>query len=165
MVLGLLLGSGISAMADITWTLQNVTFNNGNRAVGSFVTNGSFGTHDAVNRILSFNIIVEGPASVAAFKAAGMVDSYLPNTIGIFSSGWSAYVDLYPGSPLTSQGGTIFLTGQDAYGDKYGVDCPGCGVISDPKTAAVTAPEPSAILILGAFAGVLGSTFRRRGCK
>jgi hypothetical protein len=120
---------------------------------------------NAVNRILSFNIIVEGPASVAAFKAAGMVDSYLPNTIGIFSSGWSAYVDLYPGSPLTSQGGTIFLTGQDAYGDKYGVDCPGCGVISDPKTAAVTAPEPSAILILGAFAGVLGATFRRRGCK
>jgi hypothetical protein len=152
-LLGLLVGSGISAFADITWKLQDVDFSNGNQATGYFITN------NAVNTVVSFSITVTGPATAATFTAASVASAYLPGVIGFASPGWTAYVDLYPSSPLTNAGGTIHLAGHDAWGDEYGVDCPGCGVIVDPNTAAVTTlPEPSAINLLGLFACVLGVT-------
>ena len=36
--LGLLLGSGVCAMADTIWTLNDVYFSNGNQATGWFST-------------------------------------------------------------------------------------------------------------------------------
>jgi len=45
-ILGLLIGCGISAMAtDITWTLNNVAFNDGNVATGSFTTSSDLSDH------------------------------------------------------------------------------------------------------------------------
>ena len=158
-LLALLVGSGICAYGDITWNLQDVDFSNGNQATGYFITN------DAVNTVISFSITVSGPATLAAFTAASVDSAYLPGEIGFANSGWAAYVDLYPSSPLTPAGGTIYLTGHDAWGDKYGVDCPGCGVVDNPNAAVTTLPEPSAVLVFFvALAGVTGGTrlFRRK---
>ena len=155
--LGLLLGSGTSAMADIKWTLSDVAFDNGNTAFGYFWTN------DAVNAFGAFNIVVSGPATSAAFTVAIMVDAYLPAEIGAANSGWSEYFLLVPASPLTSAGGTVHLVNQ-GWGS---VDCTGCGTLlvhtHTPEVTGGLFAEPSAINILGAFGIILGTTtFRRR---
>ncbi|MGP0072189.1 MAG: PEP-CTERM sorting domain-containing protein [Bryobacteraceae bacterium] len=153
----LLLGSGVCAMADTLWTLDDVFFNNGNEATGWFIT-------DPTSTIIeSFDITVSGADSADAFTAANMPDTYLANTppeIGIANSDWSEYVDVYLASPLTSAGGTIDLTG--------GYDCPGCGVLnvdSDfrPRVigSAVT-PEPSTVPFLGAGLALLALAARRK---
>ena len=154
----LLLGSGVCAMADTIWTLDDVFFNNGNSATGWFITDPTS------TMIESFSITVAGPDSADAFTAAIMPDTYLANTppeIGIANSDWSEYVDLYLASSLTSAGGTIDLTG--------GYDCPGCGVLKvdgdfRPRVigSAVT-PEPSTVPFLGAgLALVALAGFRRK---
>jgi len=142
-----------TARADIKWTLDDVYFTNGNSATGYFITD------DAVTTIESFDITVAGGDAAAAFVAAIMVDSYLPNEIGIANSDWSKYVDLLPTSPLTSAGGIVPLD--------PGYDCPGCGVLrSDtdfhPTVNGASLPEPSVLTILASFGLVLGSMVLHR---
>ena len=129
-------GFATCASADVTWTLNDVTFSNGDSVTGSFTTNGT------TTAIDSFAITVAGPD---AFTVAGMVDSYLPGTIGIFSSGFSRYIDLYlfP-SILTSAGGIVPITS--------GYDCPGCGTLivkADTEVSGVVTPEPLSLLLFG----------------
>jgi hypothetical protein len=115
----------------------------------------------------AFDIVVSGPATGAAFTAAIMVDAYLPVVIGAANSDWSEYIDLVPASSLTSAGGTVPLANL-GWGS---VDCTGCGtlLVADghtPEVIGVPFPEPSAIILLGAFAGVFGATaFRRRRAR
>lgn len=159
---GLLLGIGLPAMADITWTLKDVTFDNGNKVSGSFTTN------DAVTAVDSFAISITGAAANAEFTPALMVNAYLPNTIGMASADWSTYVDLYLAAPLTSAGGTVDITG--------GYDCPSglrCGVLllGQPEVIGLTAtsnpastplPEPSPIAFLAGASILIGPALRRR---
>jgi len=154
--LGLLLGSGVCAMADTIWTLNDVYFSNGNQATGWFSTDPTSTTID------DFSIQVTGPDTADAFTAAIMPDTYLANTppeIGIANADWSEYVDLYLATPLTSGGGTINLTG--------GYDCPGCGVLDTtnytPSVSGVAStPEPSAIPLMGAGLLLMGTVVRRK---
>lgn len=162
-VLGLLLGTGISAMADTTWILQDIAFDNGNTATGWFTTTRSTAWWNlGVWEIGDFSIEVSGPASSAAFTAATMVDSYLPGTIGFANSGWTEFVDLY----LTSSLATA-PSGGDSIPVKGGFDCPGCGTVLLPSSGhnpeVVNAPElgfyeASALYM----SGLLGFAFRSR---
>ena len=165
-VLGLLIGSSICAMAGpfnggVTWTFNNVNFSNGNTVTGWFVTNY------AATQDLGYNIVVSGPAGSQAFTANVFVDAYLPQTIGFaLNPGFDPYAVLYLVAPgLTGTGGTVFL-GPNAYGD-YGYDCGptgGCGVVvaaDDPYVFGVV-PEPSALLIVGSSLGILGTMLRRK---
>jgi hypothetical protein len=153
----LLLGSGVCAMADTIWTLDDVYFSNGNEATGWFITDPTS------TMIESFSITVGGADSADAFTAAIMPDTYLANTppeIGIANSDWSKYVDVYLASPLTSAGGTIDLTG--------GYDCPGCGVLRDdsdfrPRVIGTAeTPEPSTVPFLGAGLALVILAARRK---
>jgi hypothetical protein len=155
--LGLLMGSGVCAMADTMWTLDDVFFSNGNQATGWFTTDPTS------TMIESFSIQITGPDAADAFTAAIMPDTYLANTppeIGIANSDWSKYVDLYLASSLTSAGGPIALTG--------GYDCPGCGVLRvnadfRPKVIGTeVTPEPSSIPFLGAGVILMGFVVRRK---
>jgi len=152
--LGLLMGSGVCAMADTIWTLNNVFFDNGNQATGWFATDPSTSVID------SFSITVNGPDTADAFTAAQMASAYLPNTIGIANSDWSKYVDLYLSAPLTSAGGTVNISS--------GYDCPGCGtlLINADHTPSVTGiastPEPASIPFLGAGVVLMGFVTRRK---
>jgi hypothetical protein len=162
---GLLLIAGIPAMADITWTLNDVAFDNGNTVTGSFATN------DAVTAVDSFSLAISGPATDADFVPAVMVDSYLPDTIGIANANWSAYVALYLAAPLTSAGGVVDIAS--------GYDCPSgstCGTlllagtpeVLGPRAVAnyaaddVRLPEPSPIAFWAGVSIFLGPALRRR---
>jgi hypothetical protein len=101
-----------------------------------------------------------------AFTIAGMVDDYLPGTIGIYSEGWSSYIDLYLTGPLTSAGGSHSFSA--------GYDCPGCAVLlSNPDPASVgeggdvreevaSAPEPGFYAVFAIGLAGLGFAVRRK---
>jgi hypothetical protein len=153
-IAGLAFAFATCASADITWTLNDVTFTDGNSATGFFTTDLGITT------INSFSIVVGNANPLDSFTAAIMVNAYLPSEIGIANSDWSKYVDLYLSSPLTSAGGKVNIAS--------GFDCPTCGVLivhSDTGVTGVvgsTVPEPrfGAVLLIG-LAG-LGFLARRK---
>jgi hypothetical protein len=135
-------GFATCASADTVWTLNDVTFSNGNQATGFFTTNPS------VTAIDSFSITVTGPATGAAFTVTTMINSYLPGEIGMFSTP-TEFVDLYLSSDLTSAGGFVSIAS--------GYDCPGCGTLivnADTGVTGVATSEPSSLLLFGS--GLLG---------
>jgi hypothetical protein len=152
-VAGLLAGSGVCAMADTMWTLNDVYFSDGNEATGWFTT-------DPTTTIIeSFSLMVAGPDTGADFTATQMSSAYLPNTIGFASNGWAEYVDLYLVSPLTSAGGTIDISS--------GFDCPKCGVLLDntnyhPTVTSGALPEPYGASFIGAGIIALAWLSRRK---
>ncbi|MGC2112155.1 MAG: PEP-CTERM sorting domain-containing protein [Candidatus Korobacteraceae bacterium] len=154
LILGLLIGSGIGAVAgDITWTLNNVQFSDGNTATGFFITNG------AVNTIEGFSIQVTGPDGGADFVATQMLNAYLPGTIGAANSDFSKFLDLVLAQNMTGAGGVINIAS--------GFDCPGCGTLlvnsdHDPTVDGAPVSEPSALIVLGSGLGLLGTMLRRK---
>jgi hypothetical protein len=149
---GIALGFATRASAQITWTLNDVTFNNGNTATGSFTTNAG------VTAFESINVSVTGPDSAADFTATIGVDSYLPNLIGLGDSGFSEFLALFlsPNS-LTNAGGIVPILGG-------GFDCPNSGpcgtLITNSDTELIgTTPEPATggLMLLG-----LGLLMRKR---
>jgi len=160
MILGLLILSSVGAMAgEITWTLNDVLFNNGNTATGYFIT-------DSALIFQSFSLMVSGPVGSQDFIATQFVQSYLPSQVGFANSGFSSYVSLYLTSPITNAGGIIPF-GPGLYGD--GFDCGGgggCGTLllgngNDPELIGTPVSEPSVLLILGSSLAVAGTMLRR----
>lgn len=143
-IAGLLLGFATCASAQVTWTLSDVTFSNGNVATGSFTTNA------ATDDVLSFSIDITGPDTAAAFTATAMLDTSLPGNIGLLGGpGNSKDVLLTLLSDMTNAGGTIPIVD--------GVDCPPaahCGTLvttgHSPEIIGVT-PEPATagLMLLG----------------
>lgn len=154
---GLLLGSGVYAMADIIWTFNDVYFEQ-NGDVNELT--GSFMTDDAVTQAEDINLTITGDLASGIFTPAQMVDSYLPDTIGIADATFTDYIDLYLDSPLTSAGGTVDIGS--------GFDCEGCGTLRvggdyAPSVTGVEAtPEPATIPVIGAGAVLLLLFARRR---
>jgi hypothetical protein len=153
---GLLFGFATCASAQVTWTLSDVTFSNGNVAMGSFTTNA------ATDDVLSFSIAITGPDTAAAFTAAVMLDTSLPGHIGLGGPGFSQDVLLTLLSDMTNAGGTIPIVD--------GVDCPpaaSCGTLvttgHSPEIIGVT-PEPATagLMLLGLGIMVSKYVVRRR---
>jgi hypothetical protein len=140
---GLFLGFATYTSAQVTWTLEDVTFSNGNVATGSFTTNA------AINGVDSFSIVITGPDTAADFTAAAFVTTGFPNSIGLGSAGFFQDVLLDLSGSMTNAGGIIPIAD--------GVDCPNaghCGTLvtlgHSPEIVGVT-PEPATagLMLLG----------------
>jgi len=159
---------------NITWTISDTNFYRGSWSpTGTVYTevatlSGSFSTDNAVTTVTDFSHLVitaQPDYSAFAFSIAGVVNDYLPGTIGIFSAGWSNYIDLYLTTPLTSAGGSHSFTA--------GYDCPGCAVLLPDsggvsgagqivsQNTATTTPEPGFYALLGVGLAGLGFAVKR----
>ncbi len=162
-ILGLLLGGCVCATAqEVTWTLDDIAFDNGNTATGSFVTDYSAPSYAPTNyswSFVSFSIVVSGPDTAADFTATKMVDAYLPGTIGFADNGFAEYgVGYLTPLTLTTAGGVVPISS--------GFDCPnsgGCGTLlvpgdstHDPTLNGIPLSEPAPILLLGVGLVCLG---------
>jgi hypothetical protein len=153
---GLLLGFATYTSAQVTWTLEDVTFSNGNVATGTFTTNS------AISAVESFSIVISGPDTAAAFTAAAFVTTGFPNSIGLGNAGFSEDALLNLAASMTNAGGIISIAD--------GLDCPSaghCGTLvttgHSPEIVGVT-PEPATAGLMLLGLGLMVGTYvvRRR---
>jgi hypothetical protein len=176
--LGIVLAFATGASADIAWTFNDVNFDlvSWNSNYTGFIytpvasLSGSFSTDNAVTTVTDFSdltITAQPGYSSFAFPVAGVVDSYLPGEIGIYSAGFSSYIDLYLTSPLNGAGGS--------YSFSAGYDCPGCAVLLPNSDTGVagdapivrggtlsSTPEPGLYAVLAIGLAGLGFAYRRK---
>jgi hypothetical protein len=172
-IAGLAFAFSACASADITWTFNTTTFCYNCGDVGYETDNdiapGSYFTTDNTGADLTgYDITVEGTNTLAdnvytpldSFRTLPMDSTH----IDLYDSGTGEYIDLYFASPgTTSAGGTVNLL-QGDLGLDYNstVVCDGCGTLVSGSVTASTVPEPSAIVLLGTVACIMGAAFRRR---
>ena len=155
-IAGLLFGFATCASAQVTWTLSDVTFDNGN------VANGSFTTNATISGVDSYSIVISGPDTAADFTAVAFVTSGFPSKIGLGSAMFFQDVLLELSGNMTNAGGIIPIAN--------GVDCPNdgtCGTLvklgHSPEIIGVT-PEPATagLMLLGLGIMVRKYVVRRR---
>jgi len=155
-----LLTAGMSLAAQVTWTLQNVTFSDAGVATGSFVYDSSS------NTVVSYSISVSG-GNTATFPAwvyqNGTADNtqataFPSNGVIDFETdllyGGHARVLVLPVLPLPATGGVVNLNLTNA----YGAECYNCapfrtfasGQVSGSTGTTTTVPT----LYLWALAGL-----------
>lgn len=159
----LLAGCSMFAKADtILWTLNDVTFTDGDTATGWFVTDGT-----NLTDVESFSLEVTGPTTSRDFVANTFDSAALPDEISFaLDPGFDPYTDLNLVGGLTTAGGIVHLQASN------GFDCPGCGVVvinadtyvdgvinGVPPTAT---PEPSTVPFLATAAIGIAFVIRRK---
>jgi hypothetical protein len=137
------------ASADVIWTLNNVAFNDGGVATGTFVldTTGSF---------LSVNIDLSGGAYPAIHYSTSEPKFNTLTYVAFADTTFDRFTLLFISTPLTNAGGVVPLTGA--------LDCINgpCRTGVSGELYGVQAPEPGTLMLLGS--GLLGlvAVVRRR---
>jgi len=171
MVLALLVGFATCASADVIWNI-NATFTDGLTAVGTFTTSGGSGstgpTFDSWDVTFSGGTLAHDFVDTNTSAPPGAILTEIPGgapePVGTVEElgfakepGFDPNVDFYLGTYITDAGGTMDLLGA--------FSCDGtCYVLSpdSTNTLASATPEPSAIVLLGTVACIMGAAFRRR---
>jgi hypothetical protein len=151
-----------SFASTITWTLSDVTFDDGGSASGSFSTDSTSGA------VTSFNIVTSGGSVLGTTYDAttsSVFDNYFsPNSFVLATNGSiSPYINFAFADPLTGFGTNLLLVDVLLPAEWVGFECNGndceLGRFMSSGSAFSTSvsgiPEPStwAMIILG-FAGL-----------
>lgn len=152
----------VAHSAPILWTLQDVTFDDGGIANGSFVYDADTGS------VSQFSISVSGgtTADLTAFTYDNTNSFYFLGSSDRFSflaDSRLRYLGLIFASTLTDSGGTIGILS----GPPSSYECDNCGTARLVASGSITTdpsavPEPASwAMLIGGF-GVAGAAMRRR---
>ena len=155
-IAAVVLGFATCASAQTTWTLEDVTFNDGNTAVGSFSLNAALTSSTLISLTVSGSTTTAGEARDFTANTIAVTPAGSPTQVDFaYDPGFNPYLDLYFATPLTNAGGVVQLS--------VGYDCISglCGSLVTGELIGVT-PEPGSMLLFGT--GLLGAGFvmRRR---
>jgi hypothetical protein len=157
-----------ASATPVTWTLQNVVFDDGATASGTFVYDASTGTLGAVAITTTSGPVVTGASYVLNDPGFGPGTNVVDVVTGTFADYTGLPVlQLYMAAPMTNAGGTIALVfGGTGEGICGAVDCnwgsvsrQGGGFITAGTTPSVPEPATISMLLLGLFG--LGMLYRR----
>ena len=142
-----LLGTSVCALADTTWTLNNVTFSDGAKATGFFTLNST------LDGLTDWNIAVAGstlmPTSANYHYSPPTSNFYYisPIKIELASNPFAEFLLFVPDTPLSDAGGTV-----DLEVNPDSVDCEpqgSCGGLETGSlsTMLATVPEPDSLFL------------------
>lgn len=156
MIAGLAFAFATCVSADVTWTLNNVTFTDGATATGFFTTDAAFDTLDNWD----INVSNSDLGANYHYQVGNSSPFDISSTeVSLASSPFAEFVIVFPSSPMTNAGGPISLvTGFDV--PPGSGDCASsgaCGYLGSNSTASITGtpasavPEPrfGAVLLMG----------------
>ncbi|MCL4779446.1 MAG: VPLPA-CTERM sorting domain-containing protein [Gammaproteobacteria bacterium] len=147
-----ILHAATASATPIQWTLQNVVFDDGGTASGSFI-------YDAdTSGISSFLITTSGGAFSATYTEWASVD---PDFIVSLVDEPPSILGLQLDAPMTNSGGVISISPDSL--EYWAVDFDEFSrfVVSGQISAVAVVPVPAAIWMLGGALGVLGLVRRR----
>jgi hypothetical protein len=140
----------------IDWTLQNVTFDDGGTASGTFSTDSTTGYVTDIDIITTPGTKLAGAAyddSVEVYNDFWPPNSFLLRNVAAFFDLELAFVD-----PLTTAGTDLLALQRASY------ECRNCSpsriIVSGEAVSAV--PEPATLAILSTGLLFLGTAFRRK---
>ena len=141
MLVALVFANGAFA-STVTWTLENVTFQDSGTAIGSFDFDADSNIYSNIN-ISTTSGSSFGGTSYTAYSVGSQSQLFLGN---------GSY-DLFLGfTPLTNAGGTSSITG---FGEQVFGGAPLRPITGGSLTASVV-PIPAAAWLFGSALGVLG---------
>jgi len=154
--------AGPALAGPLTWTLSNVTFDDGGTASGSF-------TYDAdTNTLNNWAITTTGGSTLGGATYDSVSNPYgftLSNADFFFGANGSLnpYLRLGTTSGLTNAGGTVaLLTGFSSY------ECTNCGayrLVTGGSVTTGSVPEPAAWAMMVAGFGLVGFAARRQKAR
>ncbi|MCU1285303.1 MAG: putative exosortase interaction protein [Acidobacteriales bacterium] len=170
LVLAVFVLGTVSAFADnVTWSLNNVSFNDGATATGSFTYNAD------TNAVSNWNLTTSSTDAFGGSNYNTGNSSEFTQNLGNPVDSFIFYIGLLqlrftPVTGLTNAGGNISLDLATAGGGSGGVECYNCspyrvitsGSLSAEGNANNPVPEPSSLMLMGSGLIGLGAGLRRK---
>ncbi len=166
----LLMVVGAAQAMPLTWTLEDVVFDDGGTAYGSFIYDASTNIFSDIDVTTTLGTVLSGAHyQFATFQlntfgnGVGLTDVDLPDLTGV--AAFFMEFDSLGGGSLTNAGGTIsivsFAGGEAICGDPDCSVSTGFGRSVNLGGVVTAVPIPAAVWLFGSGLGLLG-WFRRR---